>query len=51
MITRDRFDNLKERYSEFSSWALWAHTEPGESITARMGDLSALDPDVNSRLL
>lgn len=51
MITRDRFDNLKERYSEFSSWALWVHPEPGEPITARMGDLSALDPDVNSRLL
>lgn len=51
MITRDTFDTLLEQYSDFSSWAVWAHAEPGEPAKARVGDLTVLDPDRNAGLL
>lgn len=51
MITRDRFDALRDEYSDFSSWAVWAHEEASEPPKARVGDLTVLDPDRNPGLL
>jgi len=51
MITRDRFDLLKRKRSDFSSWAVWRTPQPGEAPKAGIGDLSVLDPDQNPGLL
>lgn len=51
MITRDRFDHLKEKWSAFSSWAVWRENQSGETPKAGIGDLSVLDPDSNPSLL
>lgn len=49
MITRKKFDFIKENYSQYSSWAVWAEQE--EKQKSKIGDLTILDPDINENLL
>lgn len=51
MITRERFDLLKRRWSACSSWAVWPAHVAGEAPKTGIGDLSVLDPDANPMLL
>ncbi len=49
MITKEHFLDLKNKYSEFASWAVWANEDikPKSNI----GDLSIFDIDNNSSIL
>ena len=49
MITRKKFDFIKENYSQYASWAVWAEQE--EKPKSKIGDLTILDPDINENLL
>ncbi len=49
MISRDKFDYIKEKYGYYSSWAVWA--EEGDKPKSNIGDLAILDPDLNPKLL
>ena len=49
MITREKFDFIKDRYGHLASWAIWA--AQGDTPKSNMGDLSVLDPDVDKNLL
>ena len=49
MITRDKFDFIKDKYGHFASWAIWAHEV--ETPKSNMGDLTVLDPEINKDLL
>jgi len=49
MITREKFDFIKEKYGFVASWAIWA--KQGNTPKSNMGDLSVLDPDVDESLL
>jgi len=49
MITREKFDFIKEKYGYCSSWAIWAKV--GDTPKSNMGDLSVLDPNVDKNLL
>ena len=49
MITREKFDFIKEKYNQQASWAVWA--KQGDTPTSNMGDMSVLDPDRNKTLL
>jgi len=48
MITREKFDFIKEKYGHLASWAVWA--EQGDTPKSNMGDLSVLDPEINKNL-
>ena len=43
MITRDKFEEIKEKYGYWSSWAIWA--EVGDTPKSNVGDLSVFDGD------
>jgi len=45
------FDQVKRRWGGYSSWAVWRRPQPGEQATARVGDVSVLNPDENPNLL
>ena len=49
MITREKFEYIKERYGNVGSWAIWADEDikPKSNI----GNLTILDPDINTTLL
>jgi hypothetical protein len=49
MISREKFDYIKEKYGHVGSWAIWA--EVGDTPKSNMGDLSILDPDIYKNLL
>jgi hypothetical protein len=49
LITREKFDFIKEKYDQQASWAVWA--KQGDTPTSNMGDMSVLDPDRNKTLL
>lgn len=49
MITRQKFDEIKRKYEDAGSWAVWA--EVGEKAKSNIGDITVLDPDLNSSLL
>jgi hypothetical protein len=49
MITRDKFDFIKEKYGYFGSWAIWANED--DKPKSNIGDLTVLDPDINKNLL
>ena len=49
MITLDKFEFIKSKYYYCSSWTVWA--EQGESPKSNIGDLSVLDPKMNTTLL
>ena len=48
-MDRARFERIKQRHGGYGSWALWA--PQGERPSSNVGDLSVLDPDLNSALL
>ena len=50
MITRKKFDFIKDKYSHFASWAIWTHEEDNKP-KSNMGDLTVLDPEINKNLL
>ena len=43
MITREKFDFIKEKYGELASWAVWA--EMGDTPKSKIGDLNVFDND------
>ena len=43
MITRDKFEEIKEKYGYWSSWAIWA--EAGDAPKSNVGDLSVFEGD------
>ena len=45
----DKFNEIKKYYGDCGSWAIWA--ESNEKVKSNVGDLSVLDPEVNSELL
>ena len=49
MISLDKFEYIKCKYCYCSSWAVWA--EQGDSPKSNIGDLSVLDPKINTNLL
>ena len=49
MITREKFDFIKDKYGYYSSRAIWS--DENEKPKSNIGDLSILDPDLNSDLL
>ena len=49
MITKEKFDFIKEKYGQHASWAIWA--KQGDTPKSNMGDMSVLDPEVNNNLL
>ena len=50
-IKPDRFDAIKARWGDYSSWAVWAPRGASEPAKSHIDDLSVLDPDVNPGLL
>ena len=49
MITREKFDSIKEKYGRVASWAIWAHED--EEPKSNMGDLTVLDPEINKNTI
>lgn len=49
MVDRATFDRIKQRDGLYASWAVWAVA--GEAHKSNMGDLRALNPDLNPTLL
>jgi len=49
MITREKFDFIKEKHGKYASWAIWKHED--EKPKSNMGDLLVLDPNINKNLL
>ena len=49
MITLEKFNNIKDKYGYYSSWAVWANQ--GERPKSNIGELSVLDPAINENLL
>ena len=49
MITKEKFNSIKEKYGRVASWAIWAHK--GKESKSNMGDLTVLDPEINKNLL
>ena len=43
MVSRKKFEEIKEKYGYWSSWALWAET--GETPKSNVGDLSIFEGD------
>jgi len=50
MITREKFDFIKEKYGLYASWAVWANEDIGKP-KSNTGDLTVLDPEINDKLL
>ncbi|WEG10586.1 hypothetical protein PU630_08630 [Microbacterium horticulturae] len=50
-ITRDRFDEVRRRYGDVGSWAVWADARPGHGVKDGVGDLSVLDADRDDEVL
>ena len=49
MISNETFIEIRKRFARFASWAVWAGD--GKNPKDNIGDLSVLNPDVNSTLL
>lgn len=49
MIQRSKFDEIKDNFGHYASWGIWA--EEGLRPKDNTGDLSVLDPDINTSLL
>lgn len=49
MITREKFDFIKNKYAYYSSWAIWSNED--EKPKSNISDLKILDPDINKDLL
>jgi hypothetical protein len=50
MITREKFDFIKDKYGLYASWAVWANEDIGKP-KSNTGDLTVLDPEINDMLL
>ena len=42
MITRERFDSIKEKYGQYASWAVWAEPEP-DKPKSNLEDITIID--------
>lgn len=49
MISKQKFEDIKEKYGDVASWAVWAKT--GNSPKSNIGDVSVFDIDKNSEIL
>jgi hypothetical protein len=49
MITKEHFEEIKEKYGHFASWAVWADED--EKPKSNIGDLSIFDLSKNPNLL
>ena len=49
MITREKFDFIKDKYAYCASWAIWSDED--EKPKSNIGDLTILDPNINKNLL
>ena len=49
MIRIETFDEIRERFGHFASWAVWA--EEGKKPKDNVADLTVLNPDKNPTLL
>ena len=49
MIDLSKFNEIKNKYGKFASWAVWANE--GLTPKSNVGDMSVLDPNVNKCLL
>ena len=49
MISIETFIEIRKRFAHFASWSVWAGD--GKNPKDNIGDLSVLNPDVNSTLL
>jgi len=49
LITREKFDFIKDKYAYCASWAIWSDED--EKPKSNIGDLTILDPDSNKNLL
>ena len=49
MIDKNKFEKIKYEHGEYASWAIWA--DQGEKPKSNIGDLSVLDPEINTELL
>ena len=49
MIDKNKFERIKYEHGEYASWAIWA--DQGEKPKSNIGDLSVLDPEINTELL
>lgn len=50
-VSRERFDAIRAKWGDCSSWAVWRTVSSNERPKAGIGDLSVLDPDLNEELL
>ena len=48
-LSSEKFEFIKSKYQFWSSWAIWA--DEGDTPKSNIGDLSVLDPKMNSNLL
>jgi hypothetical protein len=49
LITREKFDFIKDKYAYCASWAIWSDED--EKPKSNIGDVTILDPDSNKNLL
>ena len=49
MVTVEQFDRIRRKHGQYASWAIW--TPAGVMPTSNVGDMNALDPAVNPKLL
>lgn len=49
MISIEKYQEIKEKYGYYASWAVWA--EEGDTPKSNVGDLTVLDPINNNSLL
>ena len=43
MVTKDKFEFIKEKYGHWTSWAIWANA--GDTPKSNVGDLSIFSGD------
>jgi len=49
LISREKFEFIKDKYGHYASWAVWS--EEDEKPKSNVGDWTVLDPEVNPNLL
>jgi hypothetical protein len=49
MITREKFNFIKDKHGKYCSWAIWKHED--KTAKSNMGNLTVLDPEINKNLL
>lgn len=50
-ITRKQFDEIAQKYGNIGSWAVWAAQDRDGRPKSNVGDMNALNPEKNGKLL